>query len=139
MRRREGHAPRRLSARVLLSRHSAHRAPRWSVTVVLVGFSSYAEHPVGESAVVHSARERFACPVSQLRSTRGAERTSALGVRAQIADGVRGPRADASESKCRAVRAAPCLSPHVTHSLACRFLRGGAGPCSPAASQRTIP
>src|SRR5882672_12421128 len=44
---------------------------------------------------------------------RSAERTSALGVRAQIADGVRGPRADASESKPRAVCAAPCLSLHV--------------------------
>src|ERR1700694_1065334 len=29
MRRREGHAPRRLSARGSLSRHSANRAPRW--------------------------------------------------------------------------------------------------------------
>ena len=34
--------------------------------------------------------------------------------RAQIADGVRGRRAAASESTPRAVRAAPCLSPHVT-------------------------
>src|SRR3989475_13080591 len=33
--------------------------------------------------------------------------------RAQIADGVRGPRADASESTRRAECAAPCLSLHV--------------------------
>src|ERR1700682_1480665 len=33
--------------------------------------------------------------------------------RAQIADGVNGPRADASESIRRAECAAPCLSPHV--------------------------
>src|SRR5882724_422961 len=34
--------------------------------------------------------------------------------RAQIADGVRGPRADASESTRCALCAAPCLSTHVT-------------------------
>src|ERR1700682_3352823 len=38
--------------------------------------------------------------------------------RAQIAAGVRGPRADASESTRCAVRAAPCLSLHVIHSPA---------------------
>src|SRR6266404_9535358 len=43
--------------------------------------------------------------------------------RAQIADGVRGPRADASESIRRAVRAAPCLSLHV------QWLAGGLAFC----------
>src|SRR6266478_6138678 len=38
--------------------------------------------------------------------------------RAQIADGVRGPRADASESTRRAECAAPCLSLHVIDSPA---------------------
>src|SRR5882762_4975932 len=40
------------------------------------------------------------------------------GIRAQIADGVHGPRADASESTRRAECAAPCLSLHVTPSPA---------------------
>src|SRR3984893_8240338 len=56
---------------------------------------------------------RVSKPLRVSKPPRGAERTSALGVRAQIADGVRGRRADASESKRRAVCAAPCLSPHV--------------------------
>src|SRR5712664_298223 len=76
---------------------------------------SYGEHSVGESAGVQGAGERFACPsFATPTSTRGAERTGAMGVRAQIAAGVRGPRAAASESTPRAVRAAPCLSLHVT-------------------------
>src|SRR6266404_4411041 len=75
-------------------------------------------HPMGESAAVQGARERFACPASQLKSTWGAERTGALGVRAQIADGVRGPRAARSESIRRAECAAPCLSLQVTSSPA---------------------
>src|SRR6267378_4338875 len=45
------------------------------------------------------------------------------GDRAQIADGVRGPRADASESTRRAVCAAPCLSLHV------KCLAGGLAFC----------
>src|SRR5712664_4969915 len=59
--------------------------------------------------------------------------------RAQIADGVRGRRADASESTRRAVCAAPCLSPHVSCLAGVlAFCRGGAGPCSPVASLLTI-
>src|SRR6267143_4842741 len=59
--------------------------------------------------------------------------------RAQIADGVRGPRAAASESTRRAECAAPCLSPHGTGPAGeLAFCCSGAAPCSPAASQRTI-
>src|SRR6267154_860165 len=102
--------------------------------------------------------------LSETNAGRGA-RCADSGSRAQIAVGVRGPRADASESTPCAVRAAPCLSLHVirspTGSLSAwrrramqpggvsandtrahlrrgGVLRGGAGPCSPAASQRTI-
>src|SRR6266403_1292504 len=59
------------------------------------------------------ARASALCVPSLSKPTRSAERSSALGVRAQIADGVRGPRADASESTRRAECAAPCLSLHV--------------------------
>src|SRR5882672_11414598 len=62
------------------------------------------------------ARAFVPCVPSLSKPSRGAEGTSVLGDRAQIADGVRGPRADASESTRRAECAAPCLSPHVTHS-----------------------
>src|ERR1700730_8925018 len=59
------------------------------------------------------ARAFELCLPSLSKPSRGAEGTSVLGDRAQIADGVRGPRADASESTRRAVCAAPCLSLHV--------------------------
>src|SRR6267143_7156580 len=59
------------------------------------------------------ARAFVPCVPSLSKPSRGAEGTSAQGDRAQIADGVRGPRADASESTRRAECAAPCLSPHV--------------------------
>src|ERR1700738_4085933 len=107
------------------------------------------------------------CPVTdRTNAGRGARCVDAVR-RAQIADGVNGPRADASESIRRAECAAPCLSLHVrclagglafcvaaqghaarrrlseryTQRYAGRggILRGGARPCSPAASQRSIP
>src|SRR5882672_3578566 len=59
----------------------------------------------------------FLPSLSETTAGRGV-RLADSGSRAQIADGVRGPRADASESIRRAERAAPCLSPHVTHSPA---------------------
>src|SRR5467141_4906321 len=69
-------------------------------------------------AIECRARAFVLCVPSLSKPSRGAEGTSVLGDRAQIADGVRGPRADASESTRRAECAAPCLSPHVTHSPA---------------------
>src|SRR6266404_2829086 len=102
---------------------STQRAPRPALVCNLrgrfVGVHWLIVRSVGENAGEPGARERFATPrPHRSRSTRGAERTGALGVRARIADGVRGPRADASESTPCAVRAASCLSPHVTHSPA---------------------
>src|SRR6202022_1872781 len=69
------------------------------------------------------ARAFELCVPSLSKPSRGAEGTSVPGDRAQIADGVRGPRADASESTRRAECAAPCLSLHV------KCLAGGLAFC----------
>src|SRR6266403_855497 len=63
------------------------------------------------------------CPLTRsINAGRGVRCADSV-KRAQIADGVRGPRADASESIRRAVRAAPCLSLHV------KCLAGGLAFC----------
>src|SRR6267143_6477664 len=62
-------------------------------------------------------------PLTQSVNAGRGVRSVDSGDRAQIADGVRGPRADASESTRRAVCAAPCLSLHV------KCLAGGLAFC----------
>src|SRR5882724_6543770 len=57
-------------------------------------------------------------PLTQSINAGRGVRCADSGSRAQIAVGVRGPRADASESTRCAVRAAPCLSLHVIDSPA---------------------
>src|SRR6266436_7731870 len=70
-----------------------------------------------ESQTANAARERLwsvsVAPLTQSINAGRGERCADSVRRAQIADGVRGPRADASESTRRAECAAPCLSLHV--------------------------
>src|SRR6267378_6758963 len=78
-------------------------------------------------ALAHRSHEKLLTPTGRSRSLqtnagRGA-RCVDWARRAQIADGVHGPRADASESKRRAECAAPCLSLHV------KCLAGGLAFC----------
>jgi len=110
---------------VLLSWHSAHRAPRWSVasswsaSVRIVSICRRMRCCTGRPRA-------FACSRFALRSC-GARRDRRTGLRAQIADGVRGPRADASESTRCAVRAVPCLSLTSHTRRRARVLRGAQG------------
>ena len=131
------------------------------------GFRRWIDGAAGWAGVSERVAAGPACPSPQsINAERGVRCVDSVG-RAQIADGVRGRRAAASESTRRAECAAPCLSLHVTcragvlafcvaeHGHAARrrlserykerdagrggVLRGGARPCSPAASQLTIP
>jgi len=200
MRRREGHSPRRLSARVPLSRHGAHRAPRWVGERWTSGTNALVRHALATSRAPRAypaaqdkraggsvrAPERrrqlvpervqlstlscgprssepktmvvgrarcSACSQSRsgfrrwidgaagwargfrtscrgtsmsipqsINAERGVRCVGSVG-RAQIADGVNGRRADASESTRRAECAAPCLSLHV------KCLAGGLAFC----------
>src|SRR6266478_1879318 len=70
-----------------------------------------------EGAIECRARAFVLCVPSLSKPSRGAEGTSVLGDRAQIAVGVRGPRADASESKRRAETRRP-VSLASRHTLA---------------------
>src|SRR3984893_15896790 len=72
-----------------------------------------ARHDPGGASECRASAFVICVPSLSRSMLRGAEGTSVLGDRAQIADEVRGPRADASESTRRAVCAAPCLSLHV--------------------------
>jgi hypothetical protein len=138
MRRREGHSPRRLSARVSPRRHNAHRAPHWSVTfAVAVRFLS--EDSVGENAPVPGAGEPFACSgfATQINAERGEDQRTGR----PRADSRRGEwpsrrRIRKHTTRCPRRPVSPASS-EVPRRRA-RFLRGGAGPCSPAASQRSI-
>src|SRR6266436_632040 len=80
-----------------------------------------------ESQTANAARERLwsvsVAPLTQSINAGRGERCADSVRRAQIADGVRGPRADASESTRRAECAAPCLSLHV------KCLAGGLAFC----------
>src|ERR1700730_7671745 len=94
------------------------------------GTSSVRDPPIraGPDGASNKARASVCplCPVTdRTNAGRGARCVDAVR-RAQIADGVNGPRADASESIRRAECAAPCLSPHV------KCLAGGLAFCSSA-------
>jgi hypothetical protein len=85
------------------------------------------------------ARASALCVPSLSKPTRGAERTSALGeTRADSRRGAWPSRRRIRKHTMRCPRRPVSLASRNVPRQRARFLRGGAGPCSPAASQRTI-